>query len=130
MKTNGRSTSEKMTPSGLGLSDKAVASIRAARKLESLIPLWTVEPTSKLLSECEENEAYLATNKGQNYMVYFPSEGQVIIDASSTNGPLELRWINIDTGEWGPTDKSDESNKLLLKTPGKGNWVVAIILGK
>ena len=117
-------------PSGLGLSDKSVASIRAARKLESLIPLWTVEPTNTLLSECEENEAYLATNKGQNYMVYFPSEGQVIIDVSSTNGPLELRWINIDTGEWGPTDKSDESNKLLLKTPGKGNWVVAIILGK
>jgi hypothetical protein len=62
--------------------------------------------------------------------VYFPSEGKVIIDVSSTNGPLELRWINIDTGEWGPTHKSNESNKLLLETPGKGNWVVAIILCK
>jgi hypothetical protein len=105
-------------PSGLGL------------KLESLIPLWTVDPTNTLLSESEENEAYLATNKGQNTMVYFPSEGQVIVDVSSTKGPFELRWINIDTGEWGPTDKSDDSNKLLLKTPGQGNWVVAIIPGK
>lgn len=115
---------------GLGLGDKAVASIRAARKLESVIPLWTVEPANELLSGCEENEAYLSADKGQNYMVYFPSEGEVIVDVSSTKGPLKSRWINIDTGEWGPTEKSDESDQLLLKTPEKGNWVVAITLRK
>ncbi len=62
--------------------------------------------------------------------MYFPSEGQVFIDVSLADGPLELRWISIDTGEWGPTHKSDESDKLLLETPGKGNWVIAIILSK
>ena len=58
--------------SGLGLNDKAVAAIRAARKLESKIPLWSVQPANELLSDREANEAYLAADPGRAYAVYFP----------------------------------------------------------
>ena len=53
--------------SGLGLSHPAVAAIRAARKLESLIKLWEVEPANQLLSDREDNEAYLAAQPGRAY---------------------------------------------------------------
>ncbi len=45
--------------SGLGLNDKAVASIRAARKLEAIVPLWSVEAANELLSERSDNKAYM-----------------------------------------------------------------------
>ena len=55
--------------SGLGLSAPAANSIRAARKLESLIKLWDVEPANQLLSERANNEAYLAARPGRRLCV-------------------------------------------------------------
>lgn len=52
--------------SGLGINDKAVACIRAARLLEKLIPLWSVEPANRLLGERGKNEAHLAVSANGN----------------------------------------------------------------
>jgi hypothetical protein len=114
--------------SGLGLNDKAVAVIRAARKLESIIPLWTIEPANELMSDCEENEAYLAVNKGYSYALYFPTGGKVMVDVSSAKGLLDIRWIDIDFGEWGPIQSVKGGNKISVATPGKGNWAAAIVV--
>ncbi len=113
---------------GLGLNDKAVAAIRAARKLESIVPLWTVEPADELLSERDKNEAYLAVNKGRSYALYFPADGKVMIDMSSTKDLLDIRWINIDSGEWGPIQNVKGGSKISVSSPGKGNWAAAIIV--
>ncbi len=66
--------------SGLGLSEPAASSIRAARKLESLIKLWDVEPANELLSDRAENEAYLAAQPGVAYALYFTNGGAVGLD--------------------------------------------------
>ncbi|MCP4190020.1 MAG: hypothetical protein GY768_05265 [Planctomycetaceae bacterium] len=58
---------------GLGLNDKAVACLRAARKLESFVQLWSVKPSAELLSGCDPNEAYVAADEGRAYVVYFPA---------------------------------------------------------
>ena len=112
--------------SGLGLNDKAVTAIRAARKLESIVPLWNVEPANQLLSNRKKNEAYLAANKTRSYVLYFPSGGKVAVDLSSTKGLFDVHWINIDSGEWGPTQKIKAGKKIPVSSPGKGNWVAAI----
>ncbi len=114
-------------PSGLGLNDKAVACIEAARKLESLIPLWSVNPADNLLSGREENEAYLAADPGKAYVVYFPAGGEVLLDTSPARGSLSARWINIDTGDWGPSKNFRGGDKIRLSPPDKSNWAVAII---
>src|SRR5690606_33433507 len=82
--------------SGLGLNDKAVASIRAARKLESEIPLCSVEPAMDLLSNREENEAYVSASPGKAFAVYFPARdgGRVKLDLSEAKGEFVARWIN------------------------------------
>jgi lysophospholipase L1-like esterase len=113
---------------GLGLNVKAVASIRAARKLESIIPLWSVEPANELLSGRGENEAYLAVDVDhQSYVVYFPAGGEVQVDVSDVNVSLVAHWIDINSGEWGPTQNFNGGDSISVAAPGQGNWAVTII---
>jgi len=114
--------------SGLGLNDKAVAAIRAARKLESKIPLWSVRPANELLSDRQPNEAYLAADRGRAYAVYFPAGGQVRVDLSGARGPLVAHWINIASGEWGPRQDIAIGGQALLAPPANGNWAAAIVV--
>jgi Putative collagen-binding domain of a collagenase len=114
---------------GLGLNDKAVAAMRAVRKLESKVPLWSVRAANDLLSDRVANEAYLAADPGRAYVVYFPNGGDVTLDASATAGAMTASWIDIDTGEWGPMRELAARGRLALSTPGDGNWVVALVAG-
>ncbi len=112
---------------GLGLSDKAVACIRAARRLESIIPAWSVYPANQLLLDRDPNEAYAAADKGYAYIVYFPTVGEVRLDVSETKGPLAMYWINISTGRLGAMQSTVGGNLISLSPPNNENWVVAII---
>jgi len=116
--------------SGLGLNDKAVAAIRAARKLESKIPLWTVQPADGLLSDRSVNEAYLAADSGRAYALYFPAGGEVRVDLTATDGPLKAHWIDIDSGDWGPTQELIGGDRVRIAPPNGGNWAVAILVEK
>ena len=113
--------------SGLGLSDKAVSAIRAARKLESLIPLWPINAANELLAGREPNEAYLAANPGAAYALYFPAGGAVAVDLSDAHGPMVIHWINIDTGEWGATEDITGGQKVPIAAPDEGNWAAVIV---
>jgi hypothetical protein len=112
---------------GLGLSDKAVAAIRAARKLEAKIPLWSLQAANELLSDRAANEAYLAAAAGSAYALYFPAGGEVLVDLTAAAGPLVAHWISIDSGEWAASQDIVGGGKILLSPPAKGNWAAAII---
>ena len=112
--------------SGLGLSPPAAAAIRAARKLESLIKLWDVEPANELLSERSENEAYLAAQSGVAYALYFTNGGSVGLDLRQAEGRFTVRWINIQNGEWDRQEALDGGKTTTLRAPGEGPWVAAI----
>ncbi|HOH52203.1 MAG TPA: putative collagen-binding domain-containing protein, partial [Candidatus Hydrogenedentes bacterium] len=113
--------------SGLGLNDKAVACLRAVRKLESKIPLWSVHAANALLSDREPNAAYLAADPGKAYALYFPAGGKVTLDLSAAPGPLNAHWIDIATGEWGPVQPLEGGAKREITAPGPGNWSAAVI---
>ena len=118
--------------SGLGLSDKAVAAIRAARMLESKIPLWTVEPAQELLSGAEPNEAFLAAAPGSAYAIYFPAGGAVALDLGNSESVFAVQWIAIDGGSWGPRDelphgdRDQGKRRVTIQPPDRGNWIAAI----
>jgi hypothetical protein len=114
--------------SGLGLNAKAVACLRAARKLESQIPLWSLTPANELLADREPNEAYLAANPGTAYALYFPAGGQVEVDFSGAKGTLRISWIDIATGEWGPTQNVAPGKKVPVAPPRPGNWAAAVVV--
>mgnify|MGYP000873211326 CR=1 FL=1 len=113
--------------SGLGLSAPAVASLRAARKLESLIKLWEVEPANQLLRNREPNEAYLAAKPGRAYALYFTHGGSVGLDLTDAKGPFEVRWIDIATGEWAGRETVEGGAVVTLTAPAEGHWVAAMV---
>jgi len=112
---------------GLGLSEPAAAAIKAARKLESLIKLWDVEPANHLLTDRAPNEAYLAARPGQAYALYFPNGGSVGLDLKDATGKYELRWIDIATGEWGKRDTITGGKVVTVTAPAKGHWAAAVV---
>lgn len=113
--------------SGLGLNDKAVACITAARLLESRIPLWTVKPSQELLENRAEGEAYLAANPGSAYALYFPRGGEVSLDLRGGSGTYQISWIDIDAGAWGPTSELQAGRWVDIACPREGNFAVAIV---
>ncbi len=113
--------------SGLGLSPPAKAAIAAARKLESLVPLWDVNPANELLSERQTNEAYLAAKPGKMYALYFPDGGSVRLNLSDAPGRFQLRWIDIGSGQWGPKKQITGGDKVEITAPGKGHWAAAVV---
>ncbi|RPJ83032.1 MAG: hypothetical protein EHM18_14965 [Acidobacteria bacterium] len=115
--------------SGLGLSKPAIAAIKAARKLESLIRLWDVEPVDNLLSDREANEAYLAARPGVAYALYFPNGGSVALDLQAAPGRFEVRWIDIGSGEWAKRETIEGGTRTTLSAPAEGHWAAAILPG-
>lgn len=117
-------------PAGLGLSARSIASLKAARHLESLIPLWEINPADHFLGDIDPDEAYLAADPGSGrYALYFTKGGSVTIDLgrAGPGGPLQFRWISLATG--GPSGKptpiaTDKS--LTIKAPDNKGSVAVI----
>jgi len=86
-----------------------------------------VQPANELLSDRQPNEAYLAANAGTAYAVYFPAGGNVQCDLSAARRTLVAHWINIGSGEWGPTQELTGGQRASLTPPDKGNWAAAIV---
>ena len=112
--------------SGLGLSKLAASSVKAARKLESIVTPWDREPANHLLSDRATNEAYCTAREDWAYAVYFPAGGEVKLDLSAASGKFRLRWIDIRTGKWGQESEVRAGAALRLKAPGKGHWLAVI----
>ena len=111
--------------SGLGFAPKAAASIRAARKLEEAVKLWTLTPANERLVDRAPDAAYLAMSPENACALFFPAPGTVILDLAKVGQNLRVRWISIDTGEWGPTTSWAAGSRAEVSTPGPGLWVAA-----
>ena len=114
-------------PSGLGLSELSVASLAAARKLESLVKLWDIEPANHLLTDRADNEAYLAARPEQAYALYFPDGGQVGLKLLGHSGSYQLRWINVATGAWANATIIAGGTTVTVTAPTRGGWVAAVV---
>jgi len=110
--------------SGLGFNNKAQSAIRAMRKLESLVKPWDLAPLDGFLTAREPGEAYAAGKPGLPYVVYFPDGGSVGLNAAA--GHLAVRWIDINTGEWGPQSRLPANGPSELTAPGPGHWLAVI----
>ena len=115
-------------PAGNGLNEKAIASIKATRKLESLVNLWEMSPEMSLLSNRDPNEAYVSANKGNSYAIYYPGKGSVRLNLNGFDSSFALKWISIDTGDWYGEEAIINGGKVVeIIAPGKGNWYAVLI---
>ncbi|MDM8005632.1 MAG: hypothetical protein QUV05_05710 [Phycisphaerae bacterium] len=112
--------------SGLGLSPPSIAALRAARKLESAIKLWDVEPANDLLKDRGDNEAYLACAPGRSYALYFTDGGSVGLDLRDQSGEWKLRWLDLKQGEWATTTSLSGGSIATVQAPARGGWIAVI----
>jgi hypothetical protein len=110
----------------LGLNGKAVASIRAARKLESKFPYWSATPANEQLFDRKSNEAYLSAAPGSGYALYMPAGGEVQLENHSPGQDMAVYWIDVESGEWGPQGRLAGDRPTLAAPDGK-NWAAAIV---
>lgn len=115
-------------PSGLGLSELSMNSVKAAREIEKICPFWELTPNNDLLSEREENEAYLAAKPGEVYVVFFPDSGEVTLDLPETNSDFTLKWMDVRKGEWTADKQIEGGGNIVVQTPGINEWVAVLIL--
>jgi hypothetical protein len=112
--------------SGIGLSEPAIASIKAARLVEQRVKFWQTEPANHLLTDRQEAEAYLTARPGTAYALFFPHAGRVGLDLSAYRRRFEVRWISIDRGEPGAVTTVPGGSVLDLQTPAEGRWAATV----
>ena len=104
-----------------------LSAYRSGRKVETLVKFWDLTPHMELLSNREENEAYLAAKPGKQYVLYFTDGGSVNLDMTACNGDLGLKWIDISTGEWAGAGELVGGGAVPVNAPAKGPWVAVIV---
>jgi len=117
-------------PTGLGLSKRSIAAVKAARHLESIIPLWDIEPANRLLGDRQADEAYLAADAASGrYALYFTTGGSVTLDLTGARPgvPLQLQWISVAAGKPVGDPTPVASGKVVtIKAPDDVGSVAAI----
>ena len=113
--------------SGIGINELAQACIRAARRVEELVRFWEIEAQMELLGERAANEAYLAANPGEAYVLFFCKGGAVTLDLSEHEGQFAGRWIDVATGEWGSEIELPGGAWREVSAPGDGPWVAVLV---
>jgi hypothetical protein len=117
--------------SGIGLSAAAKNCISATRKVETRVKFWDVEPGLDLLTNRQADEAYLAADPGKAYILYFTKNGGGSVGLKLDRYPdttFTLRWVNVGTGTWGPTQTLSGGSTVIIDRPnGSTHWVATIV---
>ena len=114
--------------SGLGLSDEAVAHLRAMRAVMERVDLTRGRADARhaLLGERAAGEAFLRYRAGSWYVVYFPRGGAVRLDLTSASGRFRQDWLEIEAGRWSRGAEIAAGGQAALAAPGKGHSVVVL----
>ena len=114
----------------IGLSELAQTQIRSARMFLEAFDIFRATPdeNSLLLSNREENEAYLSYTEGEQYAVYFPDGGSVTLDMAVATGSFQIKWLDIDNSRWTVRAAAGGGSETELNAPGKGQWLAVISL--
>lgn len=112
--------------SGLGLSKPAARAVRVARQIESKVKFWNLSPANGLLADREKNEAYLATDPGQAYVLYFTRGGSVTLNLKEAPGRFDAEWFSLATGKSQDAPALQGGKPVRIEAPGKGNWILVL----
>lgn len=116
----------------LALTELAKTNIQAMRIFTDMIVPWETEPRQDLLSEREEDEAYLMAKEGAMYGLYFPKGAGVIgLDLRNFPGLYQIQWIDIGKGQVVMESEIGGGEIVPITTPYEVDygWASAIIMG-
>lgn len=113
-------------PAGLGLSELSMSCVKVAREIEKTVRFWYLEPSNDLLSNREENEAYLASKPGEFYVLFFTDGGEVGLDLTGFDKDFSLKWFEVRTGKTTSESRVEGGKITNLKAPGTLEWVAVL----
>jgi hypothetical protein len=111
---------------GLGLSPLAQKIIQSMRWVTDEIEFASAEPRNDLLSERDDNEAYLLAEPGKQYALYFPKGGEVRLDLTTAGGRWEIQWRNVLVGTIQSGEPLQGGKSVIIKSPGSGHWTAVL----
>ena len=115
---------------GLALTELAKTNIQSMRIFTDFIVPWEAVPRQELLSDREEDEAYLMAKEGAMYGLYFPKgSGSVGLDLKNYDKPFKIQWIDIGKGQVVIESEIQGGNVISIETPYdvEYGWACAII---
>jgi hypothetical protein len=112
--------------SGLGLGEKAVAAIRAARRLESGVEPWRFRPRQETLDAGSGNHAYVVDVRGDDreWVLYLPNGGTVRPEVPP--GRYRVDWIDGSGMAATPAEATLDAESSVLTAP-VANHAIAVI---
>lgn len=126
--------------SGLGINDKAVACLKAARRMTASVPVWNLTPATDRLVDCQPNECYAAATENDSTVVFYfptsPNERTVRFqprdvsalrkgpDQKNAGPSWSVVWIDIDQGQSLPPQSIEGDT--ITAPPSLGN-VTAVL---
>jgi len=111
---------------GLGLSTISMNSVKVVREIEKIVKIWELEPNNALLSNREENEAYLAAKLGKAYVVLFTNGGEVNLDLSNYKKDFEVKWFDVRNGNLTFNYNVKGGTEIKLSVPEELEWVAVV----
>jgi hypothetical protein len=64
------------------------------------------------------------------YAVFFTRGGEVeLLVETPVPEEFDVRWIDIETGAWGPSARVKVDGRLALAAPGEGSWLGIVTRG-
>ena len=114
---------------GFGLNQTAQKHLRSVRLFLDAVTLIDLRPHNGLLSERLDDEAYCFAEPGSQYAIFFTGGGDrsVAIDLTSSQGELQLRWLDIARSRWSGQPTMVGKGIRVLQAPGTGHWVALLL---
>lgn len=109
-------------PWGIGLNDTAFYNLKSMRMMTDSMDFFNHVPSNHLLSERDDNEAYCMAYAGNEYVIYFPTEGSVYLKADP--GTYEVSWLRTCNASWLETYSLELPGR--INTPDNDHWAVLI----
>jgi hypothetical protein len=110
----------------LGDSELGRRMVRSAREVTAAFDLFHCAPHGELLADRAPNQAYCLANPGKEYVIYFPAAARVQLHTPGLEGPAELRWYDIEHGNWMEPAPVPVQRPIALSTPGEGQRAVLV----
>jgi len=107
---------------GIGLDERARRNVRAARDVTDAVDVFACEPRTDLLGDRDPDEAYLLADPGEEYAVYFPDGGPVMLETGRATG-LEFRWYDVGVPGWSDQLTVGDTSPVRLAAPDSSQWV-------
>ncbi len=64
---------------------------------------------------------------GEQYAVYFPSQGTAKLKLGTVTGTFGVNWLDIEHSEWQTAPRIEGGGQIALETPSPASWIVLIL---